>query len=98
MPGSEASKEHTPGSEHGSDHEPKSYIYFVDGKKYESEHSTLTGLQIKSRLPDFDTTFALMEESRGDEPDRLIKDEETVSLSFDKGPRRFYTVPPATFG
>lgn len=77
---------------------PKQPFYFVDGKRYESEHTTLTGLQIKTRIPDFDTTFDLFQESKGDEPDRLVRDNDTITLSFDKGPVRFYTVPPATFG
>ena len=72
--------------------------YFVDNEKYESEYSTLTGAQIKAHIPNFDNSYALYLEGPGDEPDQQINDDNSVSLEKEKGPRRFYTVPPATFG
>ncbi len=74
------------------------FFYFVDGAKYDSESSTVTGAQIKARLPNFDPTFGLFLENPGDEPDQPITDETSVSLEKEKGPRRFYTAPPMTFG
>ena len=73
------------------------YRYFVDGMKYETPHSVLTGAQIKAAIPNFDPSYALYLEEPGDRPDRLIKDDDSVTLSEGE-PRRFYLVPPATFG
>ena len=42
--------------------------------------------------------YGLMLEGAGNEADRLIADDESVSLDKDHGPRRFTPVPPATFG
>jgi hypothetical protein len=74
------------------------FIYFVDNVKYESEQSPLTGAQIKAAIPNFDRTYSLFLEEPGDEPDKLINDNDSVSLEKEHGPRRLYTVPPATFG
>ena len=81
-------------------HEKKDekYFYFVDNVKYETESSALTGDQIKARIPNFDRQYQLYLESHGDDPDQLIVDTTTVTLEKEKGPKRFYTVPPATFG
>ena len=73
-------------------------FYFVDNVKYDTEDTTLTGSQIKAKVPDLDPSYGLFLESTGDEPDKQIADDESVSLEKDKGPKRFYTVPPATFG
>jgi hypothetical protein len=74
------------------------YLYFVDGDKFESDERTLTGAVIKSRLPEAKRGYALWEEGHGGAADRLINDDTTVSLEKEKGPKRFFTVPPATFG
>lgn len=74
------------------------YEYFVDHVKYETEHATLTGAQIKAAIPNFNPAYSLFLEEPGDNPDRLITDDESVSLAKEHGPRRFYTVPPAAFG
>lgn len=74
------------------------YFYFVDGDKYESEEATVTGAVIKSRLPEAKRGYALWEEGHGGAADKLINDDTSVSLEKDKGPKRFFTVPPATFG
>lgn len=76
----------------------KMYEFFVDGAKLESASSSLTGAQLKSIIPGFNPAYGLWEEGKGNEPDRPIRDEDTISLEKEKGPRRFYTVPPATFG
>ena len=83
-----------------TEHEKKEdkYFYFVDNVKYETESSALTGAQIKAQIPNFNSTYALYLELPGDEPDQLITDTTTVTLEKEKGPKRFYTVPPATFG
>ncbi len=74
------------------------FFYFVDTVKYETTHSVLTGAQIKALIPNFDHSYSLFLEVPGEDPDQLIGDETSVSLEKDKGPRRLYTVPPATFG
>lgn len=80
------------------DDKKQRFSYFVDKDKYESDQSTLTGAQIKAKIPNFDNSYSLFLEEAGDAPDQLINDDTSVSLEKDKGPRRFYTVPPATFG
>lgn len=73
-------------------------FYFLDGDKIETSDATTTGALIKSRLPEAKRSYALYLEGQGNEPDQLINDDTTVSLEKEKGPKRFYTVPPANFG
>jgi hypothetical protein len=70
--------------------------YFVDGVPYDSASSTLTGAQIKARIPNFNPSYQLVREARGDEPDKVVRDTDTESLG--PPPPMFYTVPPANFG
>jgi len=84
-------------NEHGHGHE-KDFFFFVDNVKYETEKSTLTGAEIKAMITGFDPSYQLFLEGPGDDPDELITDSKSVSLEKEKGPRRFYTVPPANFG
>lgn len=79
-----------------ADHEK--YFYFIDNQKYESDLPSLTGAQIKARIANFTPGYTLTLEGHGNEQDRIIGDTDTVSLEKDKGPRRFFTAPPATFG
>ena len=37
-------------------HKEKEFFYFVDNVKYETDQSTITGAQIKARIPNFDPT------------------------------------------
>jgi hypothetical protein len=78
--------------------ETKPYIYFVDGEKYDSERAQTTGRIIKSKLPEAKRGYALYLEGHGNHPDELINDDTTVSFEREKEPKRFYTVPPASFG
>jgi len=75
----------------------KHYPYFVDGKEYNSTDSTLTGAQIKARIPDLDPSYQLVLEGRAGQPDKVISDDDSVDLNVHP-PSHFYTVPPATFG
>lgn len=77
---------------------PKKYFYFVNNVKYESDLAELTGAQIKARIPDLQPNTGLSLEGHGNDPDRLIGDDEVVSLEKHHGPLRFTLVPPATFG
>ncbi|WP_449428588.1 multiubiquitin domain-containing protein [Rhodanobacter umsongensis] len=78
--------------EHGH---PKTYHFFVDGKKYDSEQSSLTGADVK-RIAGVNPTYQLFQEEEGDEPDRPVADSTGIDLS--KGTKHFFAVPPATFG
>ena len=71
------------------------YIFFIDGKEIVTEHSSLTGQEIKAmaRIPG---EYQLFLEKEGDEPDQAISDDDAVDLS--KPNKHFYAVPPATFG
>ena len=71
------------------------YIFFIDGKEIVTEHSSLTGQEIKAmaRIPG---EYQLFLEKEGDEPDQAISDGDAVDLS--KPNKHFYAVPPATFG
>lgn len=76
--------------------EHHTYHFFVDAKKYETEKSSLTGLELKNiaGIPD---NYQLYLEEEGDTPDRAISDGEAVSLDH-HGTKHFFAVPPATFG
>jgi hypothetical protein len=87
---------------HGGEHfrarrRGKEYCYFVDGEKYELDEAHTTGAIIKSKLPEAKRGYALYLEGHGNEPDVLINDDTSVELKG-KEPKRFYTVPPASFG
>lgn len=76
----------------------KKYEYFVNHDKYESDLPVLTGTQIKARIPNLEPGTGLSLEGHGQDPDRLIGDDESVQLDTGHGPARFTLVPPATFG
>jgi hypothetical protein len=76
----------------------ETYFFFVGGKKYETDQPALTGLQIKARVTDWDPSHDLVLEGHGNDPDRIIADDELVSLDKDKGPLRFSSAPKANFG
>ncbi len=80
-------------------HEKKEeFDYFVDNIKYETDQSALTGAQIKAKISNFDPSYSLYLEGHANEKDTLVTDDMSLSLVKEKGPKRFYTVPPATFG
>lgn len=82
----------------GPGQEPKKYIFFVMGTKYETDQKALTGLQIKARVPSWEPSHDLLLEGHGNDPDTLISDDQVVSLEKDHGPPRFSSVPKANFG
>jgi hypothetical protein len=79
-------------------HDPKTYQYFVNHDRYESDQPALTGAQIKARIANLQPGTGLSLEGHGHDPDRLIGDNELVQLDTGHGPARFTLVPPATFG
>ena len=76
----------------------KTFHYFVDGVRYETEHQSLTGAQIKAKVENWNANHDLSLEGHGDQPDRTIDDDESVDLAPKKGVRRFSSVPKADFG
>lgn len=76
----------------------KTYTFFVNGRPYETDSKKLTGAQIKAMVPDWDPQHDLSLEGVGDDPDRIIADDEAVSLAPKHGARRFSSVPKANFG
>ena len=80
------------------------YFFFFGNTKIQNEKSELTGSEIKElikdEIADFDVSHNLVMEGRRNEEDRVIGDQESVSLEIkaEFGPRRFYTQPPANFG
>lgn len=77
---------------------PATYAFFVNGKKYETERRKLTGQQIKAMVANWDPAHDLVLEGHGDDPDRVIGDEEVVDLKTEHGHHRFSSVPKANFG
>ena len=90
--GTAATNQTQPGDKH------EKYFYFVDGDKFESENEFITGAIVKSRLPESKRGYALYLEGQGNNPDTLIGDDTSIDLKKEEGPKRFYTVPPASFG
>ena len=76
---------------------PVFFHFFVNGTRYETEEITLTGLQIKARVANWDANHDLVLEGHSDDPDRKIDDGEPVDLDVNPA-RRFSSVPKANFG
>lgn len=74
----------------------RKYNYFVDQEKFEAEDSTIMGALIRAKLPESKRGYSIFTEGRGNDPDILINDNDSVTL--EKGEKHFYTVPPASFG
>jgi hypothetical protein len=78
-------------------HEKKIEFFFrLDDKKYESKNSTITGADVRAKLPPEKAGYAIFLESQGSDPDKQITDSESFSLENQE--LCFYSVPPATFG
>ena len=81
----------------------KLFFYFGD-TEIQNDKANLTGAEIKAlikdKVPDFDESHNLVLEGQGKEEDRVIGDDESVSLEIGEGqgPRRFFSQPPANFG
>lgn len=84
------------GNGNGHGPKPKEYKFSVDSRPFETEHSQLTGLQLKA-LASVDVTFGIFLEAHGNDSDRQIADGEVVDLAK-PGNERFYTTPAATYG
>lgn len=80
--------------QHGG-HGPERYDFFVDNKKFETTHPSLTAMEIKG-IAGVAANYQLFLEEHGHAPDRGLSDSDAVDLR--KPPKHFYSVPPATFG
>lgn len=78
-----------------NEHKPTQYHFFVDNNKYDTDHTALTGLEIKTQAS-VPSNYQLFLEEHGNAPDRAISDGEAVNM--ENPPKHFYAVPPATFG
>lgn len=77
---------------------PERYFYFVGKDRYETEKSKLAAHEILALVPGVEPGDKLSLEGHGDEPDRLLQEDEVISLVKDHGPLRFTIVPRANFG
>jgi hypothetical protein len=77
----------------------KKYFFFVDNQKYDWPSSGISGAQVRAVVPDLSPTFQLILEGHGSEADRPINDPDSFDLErAGRGPLKFYSAPPATFG
>jgi hypothetical protein len=73
------------------------FIFYIGKEKFETHREELTGAEIKAADKDFPTGYGLELEGHGDEPNRLIRDDEKVRMDPHHA-LHFTAVPPATFG
>ena len=78
-----------------NEHKPKNYHFLVDNKKFDTEHASLNGQEIKV-IAGVPANYQLFLEEQGESPDRAISDGDGLDLH--NPPKHFYAVPPATFG
>ena len=79
--------------------EKRKFFFFVDGTKYENDSSSITGAEIKQKIPNFAPGYSLFLEGDDNDPDKLVQDNDSFDLERKgHGPLRFHVVPPATFG
>ena len=81
-------------SSKSADEKPTRFVIHIDGIKYDVAEKYLTGRQLKA-LAGKDAQYQIFLEQQGNSPDKLIGDDESVSV---QNGMHFYTVPPATFG
>lgn len=83
--------------------EPKAFFFYI-AQRIVSALDVATGAEIKAMIKaavrSFDPAHTLVLEGHGREPDRIINDNETVSLlvGHHEKPKDFYTKPPTNFG
>jgi hypothetical protein len=83
--------------------EPMAFFFYV-AQKIVSNLDVATGAEIKAMIkasvPSFDPTHTLVLEGHGREQDRIINDNDKVSLVVGHGekPKDFYSKPPTNFG
>ena len=89
--------------EHRHHEESKTFFFYV-GQRIVSKLDVATGAEIKAMIKAvvsaFDPTHILVLEGHGREEDRVIGDNDTVSLVVGHGhePKHFFSKPPTNFG
>ena len=87
------------GSDHGQAAGRDKYFYFVDDQKYEWDAASISGSQIRARIPNLNPAYQVFWEKPGNEPDVLVQDNTAIPLTREhEGVPHLYTVAPATFG
>jgi hypothetical protein len=71
------------------------YSYFLDAEKVDIDTSSVTGAEVRAKLPADKVGYAIYLEGHGNDPDKLVNDSDSFSL---EKKLRFYSVPPANFG
>lgn len=79
-----------------STNQSPSYPYYLDGDEFTSDSSSVSGATVRSKLPAEKAGYAIYQESKSKEPDKLVLDEDGFSLESEL--IYFYSVPSATFG
>jgi hypothetical protein len=81
----------------------EAYFYYI-AQRIESSKIVASGAEIKAMIkavvPAFDPSHILVLEGQGQHGDRVIKDEEEVSLEVDshEPAKHFFSKPPTNFG
>ena len=71
-------------------------FFFLDREKFETDTPTISGADVRAKLPAAKAGYAIYLEAHGNDPDPLVTD--TMTFSLEKTPLHFYSVPPANFG
>ena len=79
-------------------------FFFYQTTRIDPPTDTATGAEIKAMIkaavPAFDTSHTLILEGHGHDPDKVIEDNQVVSLAVGHGqePKHFFSKPPTNFG
>ena len=73
---------------------PAQFQILIDSQHFTVTQTSMTGAQLKA-LAGRDPQYQLFLEEHGNNPDRLIGENESVAM---RNGLHFYTVPPASFG
>lgn len=86
------------GGGNGPNH-PKGYPFFVGKDRYEAPRAVMKVSEIKAMISGLEAGDKLQLDGHGNDPDRLLADDEPINFEKDRsGPLRFTIVPGAGFG
>ena len=86
------------GATKGGKDKPANYVFFVNKDRFETDQSALKAGQIKARVSGVEAGDKLSLEGQGNDPDRILQDDDLIELDTGRGPLRFTVVPSASFG
>ena len=75
---------------------PLAHRYYVDNVIYVHDRSTITGAEIKARVPDYGPGWSLYRHGKGNDPDVLVQDTDVMVLSGER--LMLAALPPAIGG